>query len=42
VPIERFVRDIDVASHHIALTWDEAAVAYARVRWGLPPQPLFI
>jgi alkylation response protein AidB-like acyl-CoA dehydrogenase len=36
-PMQRLVRDISTVAHHVALTWDEPAEAYARVRWGLSP-----
>lgn len=36
-PIQRMVRDINAASHSIAVTWDVPAENYGRVRWGLPP-----
>jgi 3-hydroxy-9,10-secoandrosta-1,3,5(10)-triene-9,17-dione monooxygenase len=36
-PIQCVIRDINAASHSVALTWDEPAEQYARVRWGLPP-----
>lgn len=36
-PIQRLVRDINAASHSVAITWDVPAENYGRVRWGLPP-----
>ncbi|HUY19201.1 MAG TPA: acyl-CoA dehydrogenase family protein [Candidatus Binataceae bacterium] len=36
-PIQRLVRDINAASHSLAITWDVPAENYGRVRWGLPP-----
>lgn len=36
-PIQRMVRDINAASHSVAITWDVPAENYGRVRWGLPP-----
>ncbi|MGH7906446.1 MAG: acyl-CoA dehydrogenase family protein [Candidatus Binataceae bacterium] len=36
-PMQRMVRDINAASHSVAVTWDVPAENYGRVRWGLPP-----
>ena len=36
-PIQRMVRDINAASHSVAITWDVPAENYGRIRWGLPP-----
>jgi len=36
-PIQRLVRDVNAASHSVAITWDVPAENYGRVRWGLPP-----
>jgi 3-hydroxy-9,10-secoandrosta-1,3,5(10)-triene-9,17-dione monooxygenase len=36
--IQRLVRDIHAAALQVSQTWDEPAIQYSRVRWGLPPQ----
>jgi 3-hydroxy-9,10-secoandrosta-1,3,5(10)-triene-9,17-dione monooxygenase len=36
-PIQRFMRDVHAGSMQIALTWDEQAESYGRVRMGLEP-----
>lgn len=36
-PVQRLFRDITALDHSIAVTWDQPAEQYARVRWGLPP-----
>jgi 3-hydroxy-9,10-secoandrosta-1,3,5(10)-triene-9,17-dione monooxygenase len=36
-PLQRVVRDINAASHSIAVAWDVPAENYGRVRWGLEP-----
>jgi alkylation response protein AidB-like acyl-CoA dehydrogenase len=36
-PIQRLTRDVNAASHSLAITWDVPAENYGRVRWGLPP-----
>lgn len=38
MPIQRFVRDLQAAALHVSQTWDEPAIQYSRVRWGLDPQ----
>jgi len=40
-PIQRFYRDLRTAAVSISQTWDEPAIQYSRVRWGLPPQTPF-
>lgn len=37
-PSQRLVRDIHAGALQVSLTWDEPAIQYSRVRWGLPPQ----
>jgi 3-hydroxy-9,10-secoandrosta-1,3,5(10)-triene-9,17-dione monooxygenase len=37
-PSQRLVRDIHAGALQVSLTWDEPALQYSRVRWGLPPQ----
>lgn len=40
-PIQRFFRDIRTAAVSISQVWDEPAVQYSRVHWGLPQQAQF-
>ncbi|MHC8380486.1 acyl-CoA dehydrogenase family protein [Pseudomonas sp. LB3P14] len=40
-PIQRFYRDIRTAGISISQVWDEPALQYARVHWGLPQQTMF-
>ena len=35
--VQRWARDIHMAGLQIALTWDEPAMSYSQVCWGLPP-----
>jgi 3-hydroxy-9,10-secoandrosta-1,3,5(10)-triene-9,17-dione monooxygenase len=39
--IQRFFRDIRTAAVSISQVWDEPAIQYSRVRWGLPQQTPF-
>lgn len=39
--IQRFFRDIRTASVSISQVWDEPAMQYSRVRWGLPNETPF-
>jgi len=41
-PIQRLARDTRAAALHVSLTWDEPALQYSRVCWGLPPQTRLI
>ena len=41
-PSQRLVRDLHAAALHVSLTWDEPAMQFSRVRWGLPPQTRLI
>jgi 3-hydroxy-9,10-secoandrosta-1,3,5(10)-triene-9,17-dione monooxygenase len=41
-PSQRLVRDIHAGALQVSLTWDEPAIQYSRVRWGLPPQTRMI
>jgi 3-hydroxy-9,10-secoandrosta-1,3,5(10)-triene-9,17-dione monooxygenase len=36
-PLQRMVRDINAASHSVAVSWDVPAENYGRVRFGLEP-----
>jgi alkylation response protein AidB-like acyl-CoA dehydrogenase len=36
-PLQRFHRDVNAASHHLAMRWDEPAETYARLTLGLEP-----
>jgi alkylation response protein AidB-like acyl-CoA dehydrogenase len=40
--IQRFARDIRAAALQVSLPWDEPAIAYSRVRWGLPPETVLL
>lgn len=40
-PIQRFYRDIRTVGISISQVWDEPAVQYSRVHWGLPQQTMF-
>jgi 3-hydroxy-9,10-secoandrosta-1,3,5(10)-triene-9,17-dione monooxygenase len=35
--LQRWARDIHMGALQFVLTWDEPAIAYSRVRWGLEP-----
>ena len=37
-PIQRFQRDINSGITHVSLVWEEAAEAYGRGVWELPPK----
>jgi alkylation response protein AidB-like acyl-CoA dehydrogenase len=37
-PIQRFLRDVNVAVTHVSLNWEEIAESYGRAKWGLPPK----
>jgi 3-hydroxy-9,10-secoandrosta-1,3,5(10)-triene-9,17-dione monooxygenase len=37
-PFQRWGRDIHMAGLQFVCTWDEPALAYSRVRWGLAPE----
>jgi 3-hydroxy-9,10-secoandrosta-1,3,5(10)-triene-9,17-dione monooxygenase len=39
--IQRFFRDIRTAAVSISQVWDEPAIQYSRVHWGLPQQTMF-
>jgi len=39
--IQRFFRDIRTAAVSISQVWDEPAIQYSRLHWGLPQQTLF-
>jgi 3-hydroxy-9,10-secoandrosta-1,3,5(10)-triene-9,17-dione monooxygenase len=41
-PSQRMVRDVHAGALQLSLTWDEPAIQYSRVRWGLPPQTRLI
>jgi alkylation response protein AidB-like acyl-CoA dehydrogenase len=38
VLLQRFVRDFHVSALHLSQLWDEPAIQYSRVRWGLESQ----
>lgn len=40
-PLARMHRDVNAGSHQMALTWDDYAELYGRVRLGLDPSPVF-
>lgn len=40
-PIQRFFRDIRTAANSISQVWDEPAIQFSRVHWGLPQQTMF-
>jgi alkylation response protein AidB-like acyl-CoA dehydrogenase len=40
-PIQRFYRDIRTVGISISQVWDEPALQYSRVHWGLPQQTMF-
>jgi len=40
-PIQRFFRDIRTVAISISQVWDEPAMQYSRVHWGLPQETLF-
>jgi alkylation response protein AidB-like acyl-CoA dehydrogenase len=40
--LHRFARDVRAGALQFALAWDESAVQYSRVKWGLEPQTVII
>jgi alkylation response protein AidB-like acyl-CoA dehydrogenase len=40
--LHQMAADFRAASSHLVLHWDETAIQYSRVRWGLPPQTFLI
>lgn len=38
--VHRLARDVHAATLHLALGWDETAIQYSRVRWGLSPNTI--
>ena len=40
-PLQRLHRDVHAGSHQVALSWDDNAVLYGRVRLGLEPAGLY-
>jgi alkylation response protein AidB-like acyl-CoA dehydrogenase len=40
-PIQRFFRDLRTAANSISQVWDEPAIQFSRVHWGLPQQTMF-
>jgi hypothetical protein len=36
--LQRWARDIHMAGLQFVLTWDEPAMTYSRVHWGLDPE----
>lgn len=40
-PIQRFFRDIRTAAISISQVWDEPAIQYSRLHWGLPSETFF-
>lgn len=40
-PVQRLQRDVNAGAHQVALSWDDNAVLYGRVRLGLEPAGLF-
>jgi hypothetical protein len=40
--IHRLARDVRAAGLQFALGWDETAIQYSRVRWGMEPQTRLI
>lgn len=39
--IQRFFRDLRTAANSISQVWDEPAIQFSRVHWGLPQQTMF-